>query len=139
MIKSTKRNTMLKRTIFYDGLCQLCSREIAMFQHRVRDGSLAYVDISLPGFEPARHAIDPVRVNKHMHVRNEETGEMLIGVNALLAMWDCVPGFRWLAKLTRIPGIRQLSNLGYSFFAWMRPYLPKRKRPACDSGTCGVG
>ena len=130
---------MLKRTIFYDGLCQLCSREIAMFQHCDRDGSLAYVDISLPGFDAAQHGIDPVRVNKHMHVRNEETGEMLIGVDALLAMWDCVPGFRWLAKTTRVPGLRQLSNVGYALFAWIRPYLPKRKRPACETGACGIG
>ena len=130
---------MLKRTIFYDGLCQLCSREIAMFQHRVRDGSLAYVDISQPDFDAVRYALDPVRVNKHMHVRNEETGEMLTGVDALLAMWDCVPGFRWLAKFTRIPGIRQLSTVGYALFAWIRPYLPKRKRTVCETGTCGVG
>jgi len=68
---------MLKRTIFYDGLCQLCSREIELFQHRVRDGSLAYVDISLPDFDAARHGIDKVRVNKHMHVRDEETGSMI--------------------------------------------------------------
>ena len=127
---------MLKRTIFYDGLCQLCSREIELFQHRVRDGSLAYVDISLPDFDAARYGIDRVRVKKHMHVRDEETGSMLIGVDALLAMWDCVPGFRWLAKFTRLPGVRQLSNLGYSLFAWIRPYLPKRKRPTCDTGAC---
>ena len=130
---------MPKRTIYYDGLCQLCSREIGLFQRRVRDGSLAYVDISLPGFDPASQGIDPVRVNKHMHVRNEETGEMLIGVDALLAMWDCVPGFRWLARFTRWPGIRQLSAVGYAFFAWVRPYLPKRKRAACETGTCGEG
>ena len=129
---------MLKRTIFYDGLCQLCSREIAMFQHRVRDGSLAYADISVPGFNAASFGIDPARANKHMHVRNEETGEMLVGVDALLAMWECVPGFRWLAKFTWLPGIRQLSTVGYILFAWVRPWLPKRKRPACEAGKCGV-
>ena len=130
---------MLKRTIFYDGLCQLCSREIEMFRRRVTDGSLAYVDISLPEFDAARHALDQARVHKHMHVRNEETGEMLVGVDALLAMWDLVPGFRWLAKVTRLPGIRQLSDVGYEVFARVRPWLPKRKRPACETGTCGVG
>ncbi len=129
---------MPKRTIFYDGLCQLCSREIELFQHRVRDGTLAYVDISTPEFDAARYSLDPVQVHKHMHVRNEQTGQMLTGVDALLAMWECVPGFRWLARFTRIPGIRQLSTVGYALFAWVRPKLPKRKRPACDSGTCGV-
>ncbi len=129
---------MPKRTIFYDGLCQLCSREIALFQHRVRDGSLAYADISAPGFDAASHGIDPARAHKHMHVRNEETGEMHVGVDALVAMWECVPGFRRLARFTRLPGIRQLSTVGYALFAWVRPRLPKRKRPACNTGACEV-
>lgn len=130
--------TPTKRTIFYDGLCQLCSREISMFQHRVRDQSLQYVDISEDTFDAAAHGVDAVAVHKHMHVRNEETGEMLIGVPALIAMWECVPGFRWLAKLTRLPGIRQVSNVGYVFFAWIRPKLPRRKRESCETGTCEV-
>ena len=73
-----------------------------------------------------------------MHVRNDETGEMHVGVDALVAMWECVPGFRRLARSTRLPGIRQLSTVGYALFAWVRPWLPKRKRPACDTGACGV-
>ena len=129
---------MPKRTIFYDGLCQLCSREIAMFQRRVPDGTLAYVDISLPEFDAAHYSLDPVRIHKHMHVRNEQTGQMLTGVDALLAMWECVPGFRWLARFVRLPGIRQLASVWYVVFARVRPWLPKRRRPACESGTCGT-
>jgi predicted DCC family thiol-disulfide oxidoreductase YuxK len=128
-----------KRTIFYDGLCQLCSREIDLFRRRVADGSLAYVDIADPRFDPAAHGVDPVRVHRHMHVRDEQTGRMLIGVDALVGMWECVPGFRWLARLARLPGLRQLSKLGYAVFAWVRPRLPKRKRATCDTGRCAVG
>lgn len=129
---------MLKRTIFYDGLCQLCSREIDLFRRRVTDGSLAYVDIAAPGFDPAAHGVDPVRVHRHMHVRDEQTGRMLVGVDALVGMWECVPGFRWLARLTRLPVLRQLSTVWYAVFAWVRPKLPKRKRDACDTGRCEV-
>lgn len=130
--------TALKRTLYYDGLCQLCSREVEVFQRIVTDGSLAYVDISLPEFDAAEHGVDPVRVNRHMHVRDETTGRMLVGVDALIGMWECVPGFRWLAWLTRLPVLRELSDVGYEVFAWVRPKLPQRKRPACDTGTCPV-
>ena len=130
--------SVVKRTIYYDGLCQLCSREIDAFQVLVRDGSLAYVDISLPEFDAAAHGVDPVVVNRHMHVRDEESGRMLIGVDALAGMWECVPGFRWLAWLTRLPVLRQISDVGYEVFAWVRPKLPKRTRPACDTGRCTV-
>jgi predicted DCC family thiol-disulfide oxidoreductase YuxK len=130
--------TAAKRTIYYDGLCILCSREIETFQMLVKDGSLAYVDISLPEFDAAAHGVDPVAVNRHMHVRDARTGELMIGVDALVGMWECVPGFRWLAWLTRLPVIRQVSGVGYEVFAWIRPKLPKRKRPACDTGRCAV-
>lgn len=130
--------SVVKRTIYYDGLCQLCSREIDTFQALVTDGSLAYVDISLPEFDAAAHGVDPVLVNRHMHVRDEETGRMLIGVDALLGMWVCVPGFRWLAWLSRLPVLRQISDVGYEVFAWVRPKLPKRARDRCDTDRCAV-
>ena len=128
-----------RRTIFYDGLCRLCSTEIAHFRRRVRNGSLAYVDISAPEFDPAAHGVDAVRVQHEMHVRDEETGELKVGVPALAAMWECVPGFGWLATLTRTPGLRWFANQGYKVFAWVRPKLPKKKRAGCEAGTCRVG
>ena len=128
----------LKRTVYYDGLCQLCSREIDYFRTRVKDGSLAYVDISDPHFDAVSLGIDPVLVHRHMHVRDELTGRMQIGVDALAGMWECVPGFRWLARFVRLPIIRTFSNLGYTVFAWIRPKLPKRKRNQCDSGNCSL-
>lgn len=129
--------TTLRRTIFYDGLCHLCGAEIRLFKWRVKDGSLAYVDISAPDFDPAAHGVDPLRVQKHMHVRDEQTGTMLIGVDALIGMWECVPGFRWLAAVTRLPVLNWFARMGYSVFAWVRPKLPKKKR-ACESGRCAV-
>lgn len=127
----------LKRTIFYDAACHLCSREIALFQRRVTDGSLAYVDISDPAFDPAAHGVDRVLVHRQMHVRDEVTGKMLIGLDALIGMWECVPGFRWLANLHRLPVFRQFGQVGYALFAWIRPKLPRRKRD-CATGHCGV-
>ena len=127
-----------KRTVFYDGLCQLCSREIGLFQKRVTDGSLAFVDISPPSFDAVSFGVDPVQVNRNMHVRDEESGRMLIGVETLVGMWECVPGFRLLAKFTRLPGIWQFSKIGYAVFAWIRPKLPKRKPFACETDRCST-
>jgi len=127
----------VKRTIFYDGLCHLCSAEIGVFRRRVRDGSLAYVDISPADFDPAAHGVDPLRVQKHMHVRDETNGTMLIGVDALIGMWECVPGFRWLAVVARLPVLHWFARMGYAVFAWVRPKLPKKKR-ACESGRCAI-
>ncbi len=130
---------VVKRTIFYDELCQLCSREIDLFRKRVPDGSLRFIDISDPSFDATQHGVDAKLVHKEMHVRDEQTGELHVGVQALVAMWECVPGFRWLAKLTRLPVLRSFARLGYVLFAWLRPRLPKRKRRmACATGHCAT-
>ena len=131
--------TAVRRTVFYDGLCQLCSREIDLFRWRVTDGSLAYVDISDPAFDAAAHGVDAALVNHHMHVRDEEHGRMLVGADAITGMWECVPGFRWAALFLRLPPFRPFARWGYAVFAWVRPKLPKRKRAACDTGRCAVG
>lgn len=124
-----------KRTIFFDGLCPLCSREIALFKRRVTDGSLAFVDIAAPGFVAAEYGLDPIAVHETMHVRDEVNGRMLTGIDALAGMWECVPGFRWMAAMTRLPILRPLCRLGYRLFAWIRPRLPRR-RLDCSTSQC---
>ncbi len=127
--------TPARRTVYFDGRCQLCSREIELFRRLVPDGSLATVDIADPAFDAVAHGLDPVAVHKTMHVRNDR-GDTLTGVDALVAMWEVVPHFRWLARFTRLPGVRQAAEPAYRLFAWVRPQLPKRRR--CESGTCRV-
>jgi predicted DCC family thiol-disulfide oxidoreductase YuxK len=131
-------NTLPLRTIYFDGLCQLCSREIDLFRRLVPDGSLVYVDIAADDFDPTAYGVDPVAVHKTMHVRDDE-GELRTGLDALIAMWEVVPGFRWLAIFANLPLVRPVAQVGYALFAWVRPKLPKRKRVACETGRCQVG
>jgi predicted DCC family thiol-disulfide oxidoreductase YuxK len=120
-------------TLFYDGLCPLCAREMDHYR-RCAAGlpGIVFVDITDPSFDPAAHGLDPVRVNREMHVKEGDT--LHIGVDAFLAIWRHVPGHRWLLSLSRLPLADQLMHVGYYLFALVRPYLPRRK--ACDAGAC---
>ena len=40
-------------TVYYDGECPLCSREIAHYRSRVGDGPVSFVDIMKEDFAPA--------------------------------------------------------------------------------------
>lgn len=131
-------NTLPLRTIYFDGLCQLCSREIELFQRLAPAGSLVYVDIASEDFDPAAHGVDAVRVHKTMHVR-DEAGRLRTGLDALVAMWEVVPGFRMLATFVTLTPVRPVAEIGYALFAWVRPRLPKRKRVACETGRCRAG
>jgi predicted DCC family thiol-disulfide oxidoreductase YuxK len=121
-------------TLYYDGLCPLCSREIAFFRRRTAgDPSVRYVDIAEAAFDAAGHGLDPVRVRRWMHVKLGE--EVKVGLDAFIAVWGRVRGFGWLARLARLPGLYRLFRLGYALFALVRPLLPRR-RAGCDTGAC---
>jgi predicted DCC family thiol-disulfide oxidoreductase YuxK len=120
-------------TLFFDGGCHLCSREIDFFRSRLTP-PVAYVDIADPHFDAASHGVDPKRVHEVMHVKVGD--QVRTSVEAFVAIWDRWPGYRWLSRLAQTPGIRGLFHLAYWLFARIRPWLPRRKRDACETGTC---
>src|SRR4051812_39261516 len=91
-------------TLYYDGLCHLCSREVAYYRRRAAgDPSVVFLDIAAPGFDPAAHGLDAAAIHREMHVKVGES--VLTGVKAFLALWQRVPGFAWMARLGRLPGV----------------------------------
>ena len=121
-------------TLFYDGLCPLCSREIAHYRSLAQGQPVLFIDITDPQFNAAEHGLDRQRLHEVLHVQLG-TG-ILTGVDAFLALWQTLPGWRWLARLGRLPPAYWLLNLGYRGFAKIRPLLPRLKEPLCLEGTC---
>lgn len=120
-------------TIYYDGLCPLCSREIAYYRRRAAgDAGVVFADITAAGFDAAAHGLDAARVHQVMHVKEGEAAHT--GLDAFVAIWRRV-GPRWAARVATLPGIYAILNVGYWLFARLRPLLPRRK-PACDTGAC---
>lgn len=124
-------------SVYFDGACHLCSREIEHYRKRDPQGRIHFVDISAPGFDAAAQGLDPVRVQKVMHVRLP-SGELATGVQAFVEIWKALPEFARLAKLAQSPLVRPFLNGGYAMFAVIRPFLPRRKVDRCTDGTCAV-
>jgi predicted DCC family thiol-disulfide oxidoreductase YuxK len=121
-------------TLYFDGACPLCSREARFYGERAPLGRIAFVDIAAADFDAAAHGLNAVAIHRQIHGRTAD-GRLVVGIDALAQMWSLLPRSRWLAVLTRIPGIRQLMQMGYWAFARLRPHLPGRaragERPAC--------
>lgn len=122
-------------TVYYDGACPLCSREINHYRQKDTAGRLRLVDIAAPGFDAGAAGLDPVAVNKFLHVRLPD-GALVTGLLAFTAIWDVLPGFGLLARAARLPLINPLLRAGYRVFAALRPYLPKRRSAECAGGSC---
>jgi predicted DCC family thiol-disulfide oxidoreductase YuxK len=121
-------------TLFYDGLCPLCSREIEHYRRKALGQPVAFVDITDPHFDAAAHGLDVRRIHAVMHVKRGDA--VLTGVDAFIAVWQALPAYRWLARLARLPGANWLLHVGYHAFAAVRPHLPRLRQPLCVDGTC---
>jgi predicted DCC family thiol-disulfide oxidoreductase YuxK len=126
--------TLPPLTLYYDGLCPLCSREIAHYRKCAAAAPIQFVDITDSTFDASQHGLDPNRVHRVMHVKVGD--EVRTGLDAFIAIWLTLPRYRWLARLARMPGVHALLTLGYRAFAAIRPWLPRRKEPLCMKGTC---
>ncbi len=121
--------------IYFDGLCQLCSREMDMYKANPEAKDFEFVDITSPNFSAEREGLDPFRVHKVMHVRMP-TGEIKTGVDAFIQIWSLMPRFHWLAKVSQRSFVKPILNIGYHAFAFIRPFLPKRKIDCSKSPYC---
>ena len=129
-----------KVTVYYDGLCVLCSREIDHYRKSRGADLINFVDICAPGFEPASHGVDPKAVHRVMHVKRTD-GTLATEVDAFITIWDTLPGYWLLAKIARFGVVRFCLNIGYQIFVRIRPYLPRRSADfyACaDSPYCDI-
>lgn len=114
-------------TILYDGACPLCRREIAHVRglaERAPQSALRFVDISAPASGDFCD-LERTRLLARFHVERAD-GTRLDGAAAFVAMWQRLPGWRWLALVARLPGGLVLLEFAYRQFLRIRPWLQAR-------------
>jgi 3-demethoxyubiquinol 3-hydroxylase len=112
-------------TVLYDGACPLCRREIAHAKglaDQAGSSALSFVDISEGASCAMSYAQDRPKLLARFHVERSD-GSRLNGAAAFVAMWERLPGWRWLAKFARWPGATALLELAYRGFLKLRPML----------------
>jgi predicted DCC family thiol-disulfide oxidoreductase YuxK len=115
-----------KLKMYFDGHCYLCAGEVNHYRKQKGNDQIEFVDIAAPGFRPEAEGLDPVKVNREMHVRRSD-GTLAVGVDAFIAVWETLPRYHWLAKIARLQAPHWVLGVGYQLFVRIRPYLPRRK------------
>ena len=118
--------------VFYDGACPVCLREVRMIRRLDRQGRVGFTDIAAPDFEPDAAGIPMDDLMDRIHGRLPD-GSVVTGVEVFRVIYTTL-GFSWLVALTRLPGIRQVLDVLYRWFARNRLRLTGR----CDDDTCRV-
>ena len=110
-------------TVLYDGACPLCRAEIGVYRGLPSDTPLCFADVSEPGRTlPA--GMSREQLLARFHVQHAD-GRLESGARAFLALWATLPGWRWLARLGRLPGVPTLMEGLYRVFLVLRPTLQR--------------
>lgn len=111
-------------TIFYDGSCSLCQKEIASLK---RAGcALDLKDIHTEENLPASKQV----LLKQLHAITG-SGEIFIGFDANLFMWRH-GHYAWLARMTSLPGLYTLTKAAYNSWAKWRYVSRYGRSNSCE-------
>lgn len=128
MVHSTMgtMNDQLELKVYFDGLCRVCSGEISHYKKQKGADRIAFVDICAPNFDAKAEGLDPLQVHKIMHVRRKD-GTLATRVDAFIEIWRTLPRYRSIAWLASRPAVHVVLEFGYTIFAFIRPWLPRKK------------
>ena len=117
-------------TLYFDGHCPLCLKEVGWLASRADPARLRLVDLhQLAGSEPGLP--DQATLMATLHAR-DASGRWFTGVDATLAAWQAAGVGAWLAWL-RLPGVHWLARHIYRVFARHRMSLGRWLGPTvCD-------
>ena len=107
-------------TVWFDGACPLCRREIAFMRRLDRRGRIDFVDVA------SEDSVCPLNRDVLLaRFHASENGQMVDGAEAFAAMWRAIPVLRPLGLLARIPPILWLLERMYRGFLRVRPAMQR--------------
>lgn len=111
-------------TVYYDGSCPLCRREIAAYQSLPGAERLSWEDVAQAG-ERVAPDLNRSDALARMYVRTAD-GVLVNGAHAFALMWQALPRTRWLGRLAATrPALWVLEPL-YRVFLKIRPLWRKQ-------------
>ncbi len=126
---------MVQLTLFYDGTCPLCAKEIAALRGRDAEGLIQVLDISRDDIS-AYPQIDVQQANRILHGIDDK-GVLLLGLDVTHRAWQLV-GKGWLYAPLRWPLVRPIADRCYLLFANNRYRVSwwLTGRAKCDGKSC---
>ncbi len=117
-----------KTTVIYNGSCPICAREINVYRARAETAGapLEFVDLSRE--DPSVFGLTRDCAARRLYARQGD--DLVSGIDAFERVWRELPGFRWLARLSRVPGVGSLLRLLYDKLASPFLYALHRRREA---------
>ncbi len=106
---------MYALTVFYDGRCPLCVREMRQLKQRDHAQAIQLIDLHSEQFSDYADRIDAHAANQVLHGLTADN-QLLLGLDVTHRAWSLV-GRGWLTAPLRWPLLGWFADHAYRFFA----------------------
>jgi len=120
---------MQKTTMFYDGGCPLCRKEVAHYIKLDKQQRIAWLDIHADPRVLEPYKISQQTAMQRLHALDKQ-GKLQSGAWAFATIWADLPYYRHLARFVRTLRLLPLIDFAY------RQFAKRRYRSRCKAGVC---
>ena len=118
-------STAPKPTLYFDGACPVCSREIAMCRSQTGSEAIDWVDVTCCPVGELGDGLTREAAMARLHLRQPD-GRPLSGAAAFAALWRALPRGSWLGRVAGTAIGLMILEAGYRAFLALRPLWRRR-------------
>ena len=111
-------------TVYYDGACPLCLKEIGFYKRKDTKGLINWIDVARCEQSLLGNGLSRDAALKRFHARTPE-GRLHSGAEAFAEIWCTLPGFNWLGRIARTRFMGALMEGLYRGFLLIRPGIQR--------------
>ncbi|MDJ0614493.1 MAG: DUF393 domain-containing protein [Rhizobiaceae bacterium] len=116
-----------KLTVFYDGECPICTREIGFYKTCEGAGDIEWLDITQSDKAILHPGLSREDALARFHVLTPG-GKLIAGGPAFAQMWTRLRKFKWLGRVLSVAPISWVLDRIYDLLLVIRPLLQKAFR-----------
>lgn len=112
----------------YNSDCPVCNSEMCAYSRYAEKSGLPIAFDDLNQIDMAQWGVTEDQATRLLHVIHQ--GQLHIGFDAMLVLWEQMPRYRWLARIGRLPGLFRVLNWGYEHLVARIIYERHKRRQA---------
>lgn len=121
-------------TILFDGHCALCRASVARVRRFDSRGRIELLDLHKPSVSQRYPKIDRQEAMRWM-LAVDSQGRIHSGADAWARIGLLLPGWKFVAWILLVPGIRLLAK---KIYAWIARNRYRWNRTICNDDSCSV-
>jgi len=106
-------------TVYFDGACPVCSKEIAMYRRQPGADACAWVDASDCPDAALGSDLSRPQALARFHVRRAD-GQLVDGMRGFAELWRALPRTAWLGRIAAFGPMPALLDAAYRMFLGLR-------------------